>query len=129
MLTGTNVDGVVVFGNDYLLTFDADNNLMRKKQLHKNIIPATYGKSGGQDIAGAAHTHAPETGDLISATDICTIMLNEGIAKWNEYYVYSKNYVSIWNCETDHLSILTIEGAKHYFKQKDKLRKKRKKNN
>ena len=38
VLTGPKNNGVVIFGNDYLLTFDNDNKLTLKKQLHKNII-------------------------------------------------------------------------------------------
>jgi len=38
VLTGPQSNGVVIFGNDYLLTFDKDNNLLIQRQLHKNII-------------------------------------------------------------------------------------------
>src|SRR5690606_12923954 len=33
ILTGPKESGVVIFGNDYLLTFDKDNKLLTKKQL------------------------------------------------------------------------------------------------
>ena len=39
VLTGPQQNGIVIFGNDYLLTFDKGNKLTLKKQLHKNIIP------------------------------------------------------------------------------------------
>jgi hypothetical protein len=39
VLTGPESQGVVIFGNDYLLTFIDNNQLLTKKQLHKNIIP------------------------------------------------------------------------------------------
>jgi hypothetical protein len=38
ILTGPQKQGIVVFGNDYLLTFDKENGLKEKRQLHKNII-------------------------------------------------------------------------------------------
>jgi hypothetical protein len=72
MLTGPQQNGVVIFGNDYLLTFDKNNKLTLKKQLHKNIIPIYYGvkEEEGKQIEGAMHSHLPETGDFITATDI-----------------------------------------------------------
>ena len=39
VLTGPKTNGVVLIGNDYLLTFDNANRLLTKKSLHKNIIP------------------------------------------------------------------------------------------
>jgi hypothetical protein len=64
------------------LTFDKDNNLISKKQLHKNIIPIEYGKEEeGITIESTIHSHLPETGDFITATDICTLMLYGKIAK------------------------------------------------
>lgn len=109
VLTGPEVSGVVVFGNDYLLTFDKDNKLTGKKQLHKNIIPIEYGQEEkeGRKAVGAIHMHLPETGDYITSTDICTLMLYSKFAKWKQHLVVSENYVSIWNCENNQLVMLT----------------------
>jgi len=108
VLTGPKVSGVVVFGNDYLLTFDKDNQLINKQQLHKNIIPINYGQHG-QEAFGSMHTHLPETGEYITSTDICTLMLYEKFAKWKQHVVISENYVSIWDCEKNELNALTRE--------------------
>jgi len=107
-LTGPQQNGVVIFGNDYLLMFDNENNLISKKQLHKNIIPINYGgkEEEGKEIEGTIHSHLPETGDFITATDICTLMLYEKFAKWKQHNVVSKNYLNIWNCLTDQLVVL-----------------------
>jgi len=104
VLTGPKNNGVVIIGNDYLLKFDKEDNIIEKKQLHKNIIPITYGK--GNEVA-AVHSHLPETGDFITSTDICTLMLYEKFAKWKQHYVISENYVSIWDCGKDILAIMT----------------------
>ena len=37
-LTGPVINGVVLFGNDYLVTFDKDNNITSKRKLHRNLI-------------------------------------------------------------------------------------------
>jgi hypothetical protein len=109
VLTGPQQTGVVIFGNDYLLTFDNGNNLTNRKQLHRNIISISYGKEkDGTVVEGAMHSHLPETGDFITATDICTLMLYEKIAKWKQYNVVSKDYLSIWNCKTDDLIVLPM---------------------
>ncbi|MCS3798476.1 hypothetical protein [Niastella sp. OAS944] len=110
VLTGPQQTGVVIFGNDYLLTFDNNNSLSGKKQLHKNIISVSYGgkEQEGKTIEGAVHTHLPETGDFITATDICTLMLYEKFTKWKQHNVVSKNYLNIWNCLTDQLIVVPM---------------------
>ena len=85
VITGPEKNGVVIFGNDYLLTFDKNNKLKAKKQVHKNIIVTRYGsgQTQGSDIVSGVHTHLPSTGNFITPTDICTLMLYEKIAKWS----------------------------------------------
>jgi hypothetical protein len=103
VLTAPRVNGVVLLGNDYLLKFDRLNNLIETKKLHKNLIPIPY--TGGAEKVGS-HTHLPETGDLITSTDICTLMLYGKFANWKQHYVISNNLVSIWDCEKDILSTM-----------------------
>lgn len=107
ILTGPQKQGVVVFGNDYLLTFDKENGLKEKRQLHKNIISIEYGKQEDKIVLATMHTHLPETGDLITATDVCTLMLYEKYAQWSQHYVISEKKVSIWDCKTDQLTVMT----------------------
>ncbi len=124
VLTAPKENGVVIFGNDYLLTFDNANNLVSKKRLHKNIISAKYGYEDGKEAVGGFHTHLPETGDFITPTDVCTIMLYEKLAKWKQYCVVSKDFFSIWNCETDKLLMLTTKEAKAFSRRQGRKRKK-----
>jgi len=128
VLTGPQQNGVVIFGNDYLLTFDSENNLMNRKQLHKNIIPIYYESEElkGKIVTEAIHSHLPETGDFITATDICTLMLYEKFAKWKQHTVISAKYVSIWNCETDELLVVKREAFDKM--SNDKTKKKKRKN-
>ncbi|MBF4517130.1 hypothetical protein IRZ71_12275 [Flavobacterium sp. ANB] len=105
VLTGPTNSGVVIFGNDYLLNFDKNNNLISTKTLHANIIPVNYGNEKNITLA-SIHSHLPQTGDLITATDICTTMLYEKFTKWETVYVMSQKYVSIWNCKTDELVVM-----------------------
>lgn len=107
VLTGPKKEGIVIFGNDYLLTFDDDFKLLEKKNLHKNILNIEYGKVDNQAVLATMHTHLPETGELITATDICTLMLYGKFAKWEQHHVISEKNVSIWNCSTNQLTVMT----------------------
>lgn len=122
VLTGPSQNGVVIFGNDYLLEFDKDNQVISKKALHQNLIPIKYGEETGQDgkVEGAMHTHLPETGDFITATDICTLMLYEKFAKWKRYNVVSEKYLNIWDCLTDTLIVIPMSTLEKINKDKSK---------
>lgn len=129
VLTGPEQNGVVIFGNDYLLTFDKDNNLISKKQLHKNIIPVNYGgkEEEGKEIEGTIHSHLPETGDFITATDICTLMLYEKFTKWKQHNVVSQKYLNVWNCLTDQLVVIPMETIDKINKDQEKRNRKKQK--
>jgi hypothetical protein len=131
VLTGPQKNGVIIFGNDYLLRFDKKNKLVERKRLHKNIIWTEFGQKmeEGKEIVAGSHTHLPETGDFITATDICTLMLYEKSAKWKQYYVYSKNYMSIWNCETNQLTPVSMKAINKINKETEKQKEKDKKQN
>ncbi|WP_183579390.1 hypothetical protein HDF18_23435 [Mucilaginibacter sp. X5P1] len=115
VLSGSKINGLVVFGNDYLFEFDADDHLISEKKIHKSFIPIKANKRGVDstktDVA-SIHTHSPETGDFITATDVCTLMLYENFTTWDQHIVVSKNYVSVWDCKKNHLLILTAEAWK-----------------
>lgn len=105
VLTGPQVSGVVILGNDYLLTFDKKNRLKSKKALHKNIIPIEYNAKTKDAVT--MHSHLKSTGDLITSTDLCTIMLYEKYASWKQHIVISDKNASLWDCEKDKLLIMT----------------------
>lgn len=126
VLTGPQQTGVVIFGNDYLLTFNSDNKLLLKKRLHKNIIPIYYEEkvADGKQVEEAYHSHLPETGDYITATDICTLMLYEKTAKWKRYNVVSKKYLNIWDCEKNELNVISMDVIEKINKDQEKRKKK-----
>lgn len=129
VLTGPQESGVVIFGNDYLLKFDANNKLLIKKQLHMNIIPVYYGGKEEKDkpTFGAVHSHLPETGQFMTATDICTLMLYEKFAKWEQHMVVSEKYMNIWNCKTDQLTVIPKDVVDKINKDQEKGKKKKNK--
>jgi hypothetical protein len=125
VLTGPKENGVVIFGNDYLITFDQDNKISSARQLHRSLIPIYYGGKGeeGKEVEGAMHTHLPETGDYITATDICTLMLYARFAKWKQHNVVSKNYLNIWNCLKNELAVIPMETIKKINEDQEKRKK------
>lgn len=99
VLSGSQQQGVAYFGNDYLIRFDQNNNVVSRKRLHKTLIPMAFGNNNdGQLIIGGVHTHLPENGDLITATDICTLLLYQNLTGWKEHYVIGSKYVSSLDC-------------------------------
>lgn len=112
ILTGPKVSGVMILGNDYLLTYNNDNELVSKKSLHKNIIPLYYEGEDGKEQESSIHNHLEETGEFITATDICTLMLYGKYTSWRSHIVVSKDYMSIWNIKTNSFQIIENESVK-----------------
>lgn len=106
VLTGPQITGVVLFGNDYLLTFDNKNNLLSEKTLHKNLIPVYY-EEDSPDAVGSMHSHSDTSDEFITPTDICTLMLYSKFAHWNKHVVLSAKYASIWDCTKNDLRIIS----------------------
>lgn len=109
VLTGPKKAGVVLFGNDYLIKFDDNINIVEKKALHRNLIPIEFDVEGKKEAIASVHSHTGETCDFITPTDICTLMLYAKFAKWKQHIVISENYVSIWDCINESLVIMTTE--------------------
>jgi len=119
IFTAPSMDSIVVFGNDYLLMFDARNKIQEIKRIHKNVTPIEYGKKrNGNLVTSTTHMHFPETGAMLTPTDICTIMLYEKTAGWQEHLAISRNAVSIWNCQQDKLVNMPLDAWQKSSKEK-----------
>lgn len=121
IITGPQEMGVVLFGNDYLLTFDKNSKLIEKKKLHNNLIPIIFGdEEEGVEVEGSMHNHSSESGDFITATDICTLMLYARFANWKTHNVISEKYLNIWNCETNELTVVPMGTVKKIVEDQEK---------
>lgn len=109
VLTGPKSNGLVIFGNDCLLRFNGQNELISFKKIHNNIMPIEFDPTGINDPVGAVHSHNATTGEFITATDICTLLLYQKFARWSTYFVTGPNHFSIWNCTKNELQLLTRE--------------------
>ncbi|WP_052248543.1 hypothetical protein [Chryseobacterium taiwanense] len=111
VLTGPSVSNVVVFGNDYLITFDNKNEVKNVEKLHNSLIAQNINdEKVGKTISGA-HTHILENWLAITPTDICTLMLYQKFTEWGSYFTTSKKYTSIWN-SNNNLAIMKTEDFK-----------------
>jgi len=110
VLTATSQSGIVIIGNDYLLLFTKTNELLSKRKIHANLItlPTKLEEktADGNTTVGSVHNHLPETGELMTATDVCTFMLYERFSNWKQQIVISQKYMSIWNCGSNKLIIV-----------------------
>ncbi|HEX6913656.1 MAG TPA: hypothetical protein VF145_00360 [Chitinophagaceae bacterium] len=107
ILTEPEVDGVVIFGNDYLLQYSKRDSLLARRALHSGIIPVNFGKETDPELIQTFHFHSREAGTFISPTDICTLMLFRRFARWKLHTVMSKTHVSEWDLESGKLTIHT----------------------
>jgi len=66
------------------------------------------------------HSHLPETGDFITATDICTLMLYGKFTGWKQHNVVSEKYLNSWNIKTNQLFIVTMDVVRKINEDKKK---------
>lgn len=107
VISGPTQNGVILLGNDYLIELDRHNKVRSSEKIHQNLIPIEFGKEEGKDMTASMHSHLASTGDLITATDICTLMLYAPGAPMKQHYVISPKYVSIWDCGEGELHVIT----------------------
>lgn len=109
VLSGTSLNNLVLFGNDYLLDFKQDNSIKKIQRLHNSLLSfKIYDEKGGKTVSGV-HSHVLEDWPYITPTDLCTLMLYQHITNWESYTVISKKYTSIWNCKNNSLIILMTD--------------------
>lgn len=120
ILTATAASDVVIIGNDYLLTYNNKNKLTKKEKIHNSLLQYPYKSEGsGNTTTSTFHSHV--LSDLITSTDICTLLLYKDFIEWKQHYVLSKKYMSIFDLEKESLAVMTK-------KEWDKINENQKKN-
>ncbi|MDO5509483.1 MAG: hypothetical protein Q4F57_02190 [Weeksellaceae bacterium] len=102
ILTAPQKSGVVLLGNDYLLQYGRSNKFQGKSKIHNSLIQLPY-HSGNEESKIETTIHSHVLDDLISSTDICTLLLYKDFADWNQHIVISKDLVSILTLDTETL--------------------------
>jgi hypothetical protein len=106
IITSTKEHKIMYVGNDYLLTFDKDNELLTKKRLHQTLIPIPC---RADTVKYSYHTHSAETGDFITPTDVASLMLYEVYSNWEYHFVFGMKYSTIWDCKSNSFVVYTKE--------------------
>lgn len=102
VLTGPQVSGVVLIGNDYKLSYDKKNKFDEKMKIHNSILQFPY-NSGDKENKTVETFHSHVVTEYISSTDICTLLLYKNYVEWNKHIVMSKKEVSIFDMEKETL--------------------------
>lgn len=106
ILTGPQTSGKVIIGNDYLLTFNKKNRLVKREKIHNSMLEFPYNpEDAKREGTDSFHSHIVTS--YISSTDICTLLLYQEFANINQHYVISKKHVSIFNLAEVKLSIIS----------------------
>lgn len=121
--SGTNREDVIPFGGDYLLVYDKkEKTLVEKKELHKDclLISTRYKGKTYDANKSTQHSHKGELSDLITPTDIATLLLYKNQLEWDEHHVVGKRYTSIFTMIDRKLNIISTEYYEHLKKKKTK---------
>lgn len=116
VITAQTAQDEVLLGNDYLINFNKDNDIIKKTKLHNNLIPLETG--GKETIKASSHQHLGETSPFITATDICAFKLWRAKITWVISFVVSVGYVSAWHFRDEFLEILTQDEWQKTMKNK-----------
>ncbi len=128
ILTGTTRQGIVLFGNDYIMLFDNNYKLSSKERIHNTLIssPMQSEETSGGTPVGFVHSHVPGRSEYMTATDIATALLYQAYTNWQSCTVISKDYFSIWSCKSNTLTIIPTKTLKK-IEQSEETRKIQKK--
>ena len=101
---------VVIFGNDYQIDFDNAGYIASRRVLHDSLITMeTSSKDpyADESMEAVTHRHSGGTGEYMTPTDVCTIMLNQKKSCWQHQVVIGPNYVSVWYCDVNEFQATT----------------------
>lgn len=120
VLTGPQISGVVLIGNDYKLEYNKKGEFVKKIKIHNSILQFPY-KSDNPENKLESTFQSLVLSKFINSTDICTLLLYKDYVEWKQHYAMSKKYVSIFDLEKENLLIITKkEWNKINNHQKDK---------
>ncbi|WP_299184698.1 hypothetical protein [uncultured Aquimarina sp.] len=106
VLTGPQVSGVVLIGNDYKLEYNKKDEFVKKMKIHNSILQFPY-KSDDPENKLESTFQSLVLSEYINSTDICTLLLYKDYVEWEQHYAMSKKYVSIFDLEKENLLIIT----------------------
>ena len=113
ILTAPNGCKDVIIGNDYLLTYDKSNELVKKEKFHNTMLKFPYGNPA--DSAGVSY-HSHILSNFITPTDVCTLLLYKDYLHAKTHFVMGENYVSIFDVQKEILMIVRRDSFEKIYK-------------
>jgi hypothetical protein len=111
IMTAIPLKGYMVLGNDYILQFKKNGKLKSIEALHEGILVYQEDKLPYDgDMRISWHEHGPGYDPLLTVTDVCTLLLyGEKSEAWHHHFVFSDNYVCIWDYNARGFVVMTQE--------------------
>lgn len=123
-------EGVVPIGGDYLLIYDKKTKeLVEKTTLHDDcIFISTQYKGKSYDASKATiHSHKEGAAELITPTDIATLLLYKSQLEWDEHHVIAGEYTCVFTLIDRKLDIIPTAEFEYLKKKKADSEKEEKK--
>jgi hypothetical protein len=102
----------LLIGNDYRISFNNNNELIRKEKFHNSLITIGQESGDGLNKTGSMHTHIREDQPFMTSTDICTYMLYKDVFKLQNHIVVSEKYTSIFDSGKMTFAIVPTDSSK-----------------
>ena len=119
----TTKEGVVPIGGDFILLYDKkEKTLVEKTDLHKDFIfISTQFKGKAYEASKATeHSHKEGAADLITPTDIATLLLYKSQLEWDEHQVVAGKYTCVFTLVDKNLTIIPTSEFQYLKKKKSK---------
>jgi hypothetical protein len=120
ILTASQISGIVLLGNDYILKYSKKNKFKSKIKLHNTIIQFPY-KAENSDNTMVSTIHSHVVTDYITSTDICTLLLYKDYVEWKKHYVIGKKHVTIFDLEKEILAVMTRKAWNKIYKNENNI--------
>ncbi|KXX71136.1 hypothetical protein [Flammeovirga sp. SJP92] len=116
VVTAPRTHGVVLIGNDYKLSYSHKGEFQKEEKLHNSLIQLPYAsEKGASKIQSTIHSHVKS--DLITETDICTLLLYKEYVEWTQHIVVGDKLVSIFDLEKTTLFTMKRKVFEKLYKQ------------
>ena len=89
--------GIVVFGNDFVLSYDESLQILKKQALHKMMSSVAYKVGASKNEEGNSHVIVSDKNEMPTSTDIVVLLMNEEATKWTNHAFISENFIYFWN--------------------------------
>lgn len=90
-----NLSTSILFGNDYLITYDKTGKQIEKRALDPNLVavPSVIElKKKGENYT--SHKHTKNATSEVTPTDICILLLYEPYVNWEEHRIETETSIS-----------------------------------